>query len=661
MNTQKFIDNFTQITLGSKNLNELRKLILVLGIQGKLVEQDLSDRSVSELLREHLKKDEKGKLPIVDIASLNLPSNWKAEYLGRIASQITKGATPTTYDYQFQSNGVRFIKVENIDNGSIIHESIRDYISEEANIAQARSQLEVGDILFSIAGTIGKTCVVKPEDLPANVNQALAIIRGTQQVFYSKFLKFQLDSFVANAVKDRARGGAMNNVSLGDLRELLVFIPPIAEQEYIAEQIEHLFFLCDQLEKQQRDASILRQKANTAIAKELLNFSTTKDLTETWTKYQNNFTTLLDATDNIEVVAETLKTLAVLGKLGSFSGTNNPQEIVEESLMQKNELLMVRDIAKQKMLPSLSKNEVSQIYPSHWTVTKFDDLANVSGGVTKGRSFKGRKTSSYPYLRVANVQRGYFLLDDVQEIEIPDDEFHKYSLKDGDILMTEGGDWDKVGRTAIWRNQVPVCLHQNHVFKARLFSEKIFKEWVELVFNSSIGRQYWENAAKQTTNLASINMTQVRSFPFPVPSQEEQEYILVQLEKLLSICDALRGHISRFKDTQEKFSKAAIYSILNGQPRSKIMPTDNNIEPKSFKKQISVEIALVPKVSNNLANTKLANILQENGGKMEAKELWKISNIKEIDDFYALLKQEIEAGFIQQPKIAEVKLAEEIE
>lgn len=660
MKAQKFINSFANITSNPTSLDGLRKFILILAVRGKLVEQDPNHEPAKELLTRYIRSNERNKLPVVDNASFHIPTNWSAEYLGNIATQITKGSTPTTYGFQFQPQGIRFIKVENIDKGNIVHESIKDFISEDANNAQARSQLYAGDILFSIAGTIGETCVVRSDDLPANVNQALAIIRGTNPIFDPEFLKLQLDSFITT-IKESARGGAMNNVSLSDLRELLVFVPPLMEQRRIVSKAKELKTLCDELEKHQKKDIELRQQANFSLVAELIKTDTRKDLVAIWNKYAANLADLLNTESNVDTLVEALKTSAVLGKLDIDSIEGNSQEIINESLAKKKKLLASKAITKQTLLPKLSQDEINQGYPSRWSVVRFDDLANVSGGITKGRKFKGRTTSNHPYLRVANVQRGYFLLNDIQEIEILDDEFERYVLKDGDILITEGGDWDKVGRTAIWRNQLPGCLHQNHVFKARLFSEQIKKEWIELVFNSSVGREYWQSASKQTTNLASINMTQVRSFSVPIPSTEEQELILDQLGKLLSICDELKQYMKKLAEVQEKFAKAAIYDILyNGSGRNK-MATEETTTAKSYKRQISVTLALVPEVKGDLTQTRLAAILAQSGGNLEAKELWKASEIKEIDDFYACLKQEIDAGFIQQPAVAEVKLTEEAE
>src|SRR5690606_24798429 len=137
---------------------------------------------------------------------------------------ITKGATPTTYGFKFQSKGINFLKVENVKGGRVDLKSIINFISEDAHEFQKKSQLEVNDILFSIAGTIGNTCLIKAEYLPANTNQAFAIIRGTQDILLPAFLVYQLNSFVEK-LKILSRGGAMLNVSLQDLKDFNTLIP----------------------------------------------------------------------------------------------------------------------------------------------------------------------------------------------------------------------------------------------------------------------------------------------------------------------------------------------------------------------------------------------------------------------------------------------------
>ena len=169
-----------------------------------------------------------------------LPEGWVGCELNDAASIITKGTTPTTAGFQYTESGIPFIKVENINDGGIDHSSIVQFISSDAHTALKRSQFVEGDILFSIAGTIGKTALVKNTDLPANTNQAVAIIRNTQSAFVDRFLRYQLKLSADEIQKSKARGGAMNNISLGDLKGVIVPLPPLAEQQVIADTLDAL-------------------------------------------------------------------------------------------------------------------------------------------------------------------------------------------------------------------------------------------------------------------------------------------------------------------------------------------------------------------------------------------------------------------------------------
>src|ERR1051325_4935808 len=155
-----------------------------------------------------------------------LPAGWQRTILCVVAQRITKGSTPTSYGFSYENKGIAFVKVENLRNGSINTHTIKHFISNDADENQKRSRLAAGDILFSIAGTIGATALVQPQHLPANTNQALAIIRGTSGVFEPRFLQYQLQSQIAreqaNGVK---RGGGMSNISLGDLEKFSVVVP----------------------------------------------------------------------------------------------------------------------------------------------------------------------------------------------------------------------------------------------------------------------------------------------------------------------------------------------------------------------------------------------------------------------------------------------------
>lgn len=166
---------------------------------------------------------------------------YNTEKLIKIAELITKGSTPTTYGFDYLDEGVSFVKVENVKNGRINHDSICQYISFEAHEFQKRSQLQKNDVLFSIAGTIGRTCIVYDCDLPANTNQAFAIIRGFEKHILPEYLEYYLKWYLIQKTNLQGHGAGMLNVTLSDLKNLKVNYPlDIKYQKLIVDKIKNI-------------------------------------------------------------------------------------------------------------------------------------------------------------------------------------------------------------------------------------------------------------------------------------------------------------------------------------------------------------------------------------------------------------------------------------
>ena len=168
---------------------------------------------------------------------------WEVKKLGEVCEIITKGTTPTSLGFEFTQKGVNFIKVESLTLlGEIIPNKIA-YISEECHNTLKRSQLKENDILFSIAGALGRIGIVNKNILPANTNQALAIIRVAKD---SKLMvRFLAKYFISNSIMrevEKLKGGAaQQNLSLGQLTNLLIPLPPLSEQQRIVTILEEAF------------------------------------------------------------------------------------------------------------------------------------------------------------------------------------------------------------------------------------------------------------------------------------------------------------------------------------------------------------------------------------------------------------------------------------
>lgn len=175
--------------------------------------------------------------------------------------------------------------------------------------------------------------------------------------------------------------------------------------------------------------------------------------------------------------------------------------------------------------------------PAGWAVKRLRFLAQVQTGIAKGKDVQGIETIRVPYLRVANVQDGFIDIDDVSEIEIAATDLGRYLLRPGDVLMNEGGDFDKLGRGQVWNGAIDPCIHQNHVFAVR--PHGIEPEWLALVTSADCGRFFFMTRAKQSTNLASISSTNLLELPVPCPPPAERRAIMRFLDRETGKLDAL--------------------------------------------------------------------------------------------------------------------------
>lgn len=199
--------------------------------------------------------------------------------------------------------------------------------------------------------------------------------------------------------------------------------------------------------------------------------------------------------------------------------------------------------------------------PTFWRILPLAQCAYVQTGVAKGRKLEGNHTVTLPYLRVANVQDGYLDLSEIKEIELRQAEIERYKLYPGDVVVTEGGDFDKLGRGFLWKGQIANCVHQNHIFAVRVNQDILFPEYFAYLIQSDYGKAYFLSVAHRTTNLASINSTKLKNFPALIPSLEEQKDIV----RVLDACDAQTIVLDRELALLEELFHALLEELMAGR------------------------------------------------------------------------------------------------
>jgi type I restriction enzyme S subunit len=200
-----------------------------------------------------------------------------------------------------------------------------------------------------------------------------------------------------------------------------------------------------------------------------------------------------------------------------------------------------------------------------WPVACLEEICAISSGITKGRKPPNEPLFEVSYMAVANVQDGRLNLDLVKKIQASASEIERYRLLRGDLLLTEGGDPDKLGRGTTWNDEIIPCIHQNHIFRVRVNSPLVDMSFLSRLVASPVGKAYFLSKAKQTTGIASINLTQLRSFPVPLPPLNEQRRIAAKLDTTLAAVEACRQRLDGVATILKRFRQAVLAAATSGE------------------------------------------------------------------------------------------------
>ncbi len=203
--------------------------------------------------------------------------------------------------------------------------------------------------------------------------------------------------------------------------------------------------------------------------------------------------------------------------------------------------------------------------PAGWHWKRLHELADVVGGVTKDAKRQSDPTSvEVPYLRVANVQRGRLDLPTVASIRVPQATADKLRLLPGDVLLNEGGDRDKLGRGWVWEGQIEPCIHQNHVFRARVRNSQLDPYLLSWAANS-FGGGWCERNGRQSVNLASISLSKIKMMPVPVPPREQQQAVAERIREVIDASLRLERDVAVASQRGTLLRRALLSAAFAGQ------------------------------------------------------------------------------------------------
>ena len=429
-------------------------------------------------------------------------------------------------------------------------------------------ELTFDELVFVPASYVNEDQFVRPGDLiiaassgSRSVVGKAAPVRSTWKGAFGAFCfalrpraaviePFYLSSYLQtseyrNEVSQLAAGVNINNLKRGHLEQMLIPVFPLAEQRRIVEAIESYFTRLDDtvatLGRVQRNLNRYRAAVLKAAVEGRL-VPTEAEFARAEGRDYEPASALLE-----RLLAERRRRWHTAGGQGKYQEPVAPD---------------TKDLAE---------------LPQGWCWATADTLADLRGGITKGQKRRPADIlREVPYLRVANVQRGRLDLSVMKKILATEAEIDELRLHPGDVLFNEGGDRDKLGRGWVWNGELPECIHQNHVFRARIFTRDLNPKLLSWYGNTA-GQQYFFDQGKQTTNLASINLTKLRGLPVPIPPLAEQSRIVAETERLLSLVDEaeLLANVSARRCARFR------QSILKWAFEGKLADQDPSDEPAS--------------------------------------------------------------------------------
>jgi len=205
------------------------------------------------------------------------------------------------------------------------------------------------------------------------------------------------------------------------------------------------------------------------------------------------------------------------------------------------------------------------------------NVATIQSGITKGRA-RPDAVTEVPYIRTANVQALRLDLGEIKTLWVTPTQHERYQLQRDDVLVLEGGDADKVGRGWIWGGEVSDCIHQNHVFAVRPDRGRLLPRYLAYYINAPQARRYFLTVAKQTTNLASINKTNLMALPVPVPDVESQDRTAGELDEQLLASEEIAFSLQERLGDSDVLQRALLQAAMTGRlsrPEAGDEPAEN--------------------------------------------------------------------------------------
>ncbi|MBD2121366.1 restriction endonuclease subunit S [Trichocoleus sp. FACHB-262] len=556
-------------------IQKLRELILTLAMQGKLVPQDPDDQPASELLKEieaekqRLVKEGKIKQPKplpeikLDEVPYKLPKNWEWVRLGSISTKLTDGSHNPPKD---SGNGYPMLSSQNVNFGKIDFLSPSRHVSEEDfHVENKRTNISPGDVLLTIVASLGRPAVV-PHDAPKFVLQRSVAVIDTP--ISPDFLCKQLGSpLCTDYYLKHGKGTAQKGIYLGKLSEMLIALPPLAEQHRIVAKTDRLMARCDELEKLRAERNQKRITIHTAACDRLLTAKESDDFSTAWRFITQHFGELYSVKENVAELRKAILQLAVMGKLVPQDPNDEPaSELLRTIKAEKQKLVREGKIKQSTPLPEIKIEEVPAQLPQGWVWGKIDTIVRSlkndirTGPFGSSLHKADHRTEGIPVWGIESINKnGSFSGKNKIYVSAEKaEELSSFRVQGGDIIVSRSG---TIGELCQLPDDAPYGLISTNLMKISLDKQVMVAGYFCLLFKGarSINAQLTELCSGSTR----LFLTQaiLSKLLFPIPPLAEQHRIVAKIYQLMALCDHLDHQIDAAASKQTTLLNAVMAQV----------------------------------------------------------------------------------------------------
>ncbi len=541
-------------------IKKLREMILELAMRGKLAPQDHNDEPASVLLeriaeeKAQLVKDKKIKkakvLPKIrkEDKAFHLPHGWSWCYLSDISTFINGYAFKSS---TFEDTGVGVVKIGDISASGYLTSKTMSRVSDSVvKDLDKNLQVAYGELVIAMSGaTTGKLGF-------NNTNQIFYLNQRVGKIIpYQVDLKYLYFALTTKIAENLAKllGSAIPNLSITQINEIVLALPPIQEQQRIVAKVDELMLLSDELE--QRTGS--RIAAHKILVKVLLNTLTesqnASELQTNWARVSDFFDTLF-TTDPcgewaIEQLKQTILQLAVIGKLVPQDSNDEPAaKLLERIAIEKAHLIAKQKIKKPKALPPISDKEKSFELPQGWEWCRLGVLINL----ISGQHLKPNEYSD------SNIYGGAPYITGPAEFGDTYPNYSKYTIekrslahKDDILITCKGTGLGKLNRG-----------DQTIAISRQLMAIQPISVNIDYIYYLVDSRyQYFQNKGIGIA-IPGISREDVTGLLLLLPPKEEQHRIVAKVDSLMAICAQLKSKLNQAQQTQLNLTDAIVSKAI---------------------------------------------------------------------------------------------------